>query len=345
MFSKTLTGAIYPLLSMLGSLVVAAPTQAEVPLTWGHIKSSLNQAELVSSAGDVRRVHLLACLCAGDVLTTDVTSRAEVQFNDGSVARVGEQARFSFSSQTRNYQLSKGTVLLLVPPDRGRSWVLTPNAVTGIQDTAVVVRYVPSRNLTVVMALTNAEAGPVILTPNQDGRDYILAAGQMAFVNDTGIQMVEFDLQSFYDTSDLLEGLALTTPDLANPTDPLQMLRRDIQAALEAQEPLPASSAILDPATIRNDQPSLNIFGSGADLPVPIESVNQNSPEHYNDLPPGVVAPPPTDTNRNTDTNQEPETTSSPENSNLPQTPTTGAEPGMSDNPPSAQPLQPSNSP
>ena len=278
------------LLAMVGGVAIASPAGAEVPWAWAKLSISNNQVSLLSASGVSRPASVADCFCPGETLSTSALSKAEVLFNDGSLTRVGQQASLRFWPATRNLYLNHGTAAVFVPPQQGRTTVQTPNATVGLNSTAVVVRYVPSRTLTVVMALADAPTGPVLVTSASTGQEFALYGGQMAFVDGANLQVLEFDLLEFYQTSDLLAGLRLGDPTYWPAADePLSALRPDLLRALEQQSPFGQGDAILDPVLI-------NESASAANLANPVETrLDQVSPleelRRYNDAPPGVVSP------------------------------------------------------
>jgi hypothetical protein len=280
-------------LALVGGLSIVFPVAAEVPFDWAKIRTVTNQVELISATGRVRPVAPDDCLCPGHTLSTNALSQAELHFNEGSLARVGERAKLQFWPDTRRLRLAQGTTLFFGSPDQGRTSIETPNAVTGLQNTAVVVRYVPDRNLTLVMALADASTGPVSITGDVDGQEVVLYAGQMAIVSDAGLQIIEFDLMEFYRTSRLVLGLGLNEPRRAQPTeDPIALLRPSLLSAITQQQPFTQESEILDPALINPISMTSTLFNSDQETLWPadaIDSVGENpSP---NPLPPGVVMP------------------------------------------------------
>ncbi|MBE9138593.1 FecR domain-containing protein [Nodosilinea sp. LEGE 07088] len=186
-------------------------------------------------------------------------SQADLRFNDGSLARVGERATFQFVPNTRNFRLTNGTILLLIPPGRGRTNIQTPSAVTGIQGSAVVVRYIPESGLTLIMALTNNVAGPMTITTSNcanggadacNASEHALYAGQMALIQNGQVQLVEFDLKTFYETSPLLEGMELDNASVESPLGAaLEQVRQETLEALEEQLPF-SEGMTLNPAMI-----------------------------------------------------------------------------------------------
>jgi hypothetical protein len=270
------------------------PTQADIPRTGGSVLSLTNQVELLNPTGRMRPATLEACFCTGDLLTTQAAAQADVLFNDGSLMRVGEQSQVSFWPRSRQLRLIQGTSLLFVPPTRGRMLVHTPNAITGVQNNAAVIRYIPSSGLTLVMALADADHGTVAITTGvQPFQEFVLRAGQMAFIQGTGLQVVEFDLAEFYATSRLVEGLNPNTASFpgrrAASIAPLHLALLD---AIHLQPAFGGSSPVLDPAVISIHNNPQDLFEAVANPPSPVDtSFWPEELGRYEDAPPGVVSP------------------------------------------------------
>ncbi|MEO1067506.1 MAG: FecR domain-containing protein [Cyanobacteria bacterium J06638_6] len=298
MFFRTYSLSV-GLLTLVSGLAIAAPAVAGVPLAWATLRSSTNQVNLVSVAQGARPALLAECFGPGETLSTAALANAEVLFNDGSLARLGEQAELRFWPETRKLYLDQGTAALFVPPGQGRTTIQTPNATVGLNSSGVVVRHAPSRGLTLVMALANSATGPVLITTGETGQEFALHAGQMALINGVTPQILEFDLLEFYQTSDLMADLDLANPDyqpVAN--EPLAALRPDLLAALAQQPPFSQNDGILDPNLISDVVPApdlQSIEPSPELLPTPTEELRRD-----NDAPPGVVTPLPTNTSNST---------------------------------------------
>lgn len=282
------------LLAVVSGVAIAAPAPAAVSLAWARVRTSTNQVSLVSTDGASRPASNIECFCPGDILSTSTQAQAEVLFNDGSLARIGEQASLRFWPNTRQLTIDQGTAAVFVPPNQGRTTIQTPNATVGLNSSGVVVRYVPSRGLTLVMALANSATGPVSVTTTETGQDFALYAGQMAFISLADLQIVEFDLLEFYQTSSLMAGLHLGDSSYRPPAnEPLAALRPELLKAIDQQPLFDSQDFILDPTLISD-------FASGASpqsaeaeqvvLPSPTEELR-----HYNETPPGVVMPLPTE--------------------------------------------------
>lgn len=278
------------LLAVVGSAAIASPALAEVPWAWANLRFSTHQVSLVSASGSARSATVADCFCPGESLNTGTSAKAEVLFNDGSLTRVGGQTSLRFWPDTRRLQLNHGTVAMFTPPNQGRTTIQTPNATVGLTSTGVVVRYVPSRQLTLVMALADAPT-PVLVTAAETGQELALSGGQMAFIGGGSWQVVEFDLLEFYQTSDLMADLHLDNPNHRPASDdPLAALWPDLMQALGQQAPFDAENAILDPALINEFAAGASIQGTEDALvtapPLPVEELRR-----FNDAPPGVVNP------------------------------------------------------
>ncbi|NEQ45122.1 MAG: FecR domain-containing protein [Leptolyngbya sp. SIOISBB] len=250
----------------LASVLSGSPALAEVPLMRADIESMYNQVDLIPEGQDARPARLNDWLSVGDALRTALGARAELRFNDGSLARVGERATFWFVPNTRDFRLSNGTALFLIPPDRGPSNIRTPSAVTGIQGTALVVRHIPLPDCdpsampsgesvcpgrTVVMVLTDSPKGPVEVTAS-NGNSARLSAGDLAVVENGAIQVLEFNLQLFYETSPLVEGLDLDNPDFEGTGMPTDPVRQETWDGIQSQTDF-AGSFLLNPDLIGLD--------------------------------------------------------------------------------------------
>ncbi|MEM9117696.1 MAG: FecR domain-containing protein [Cyanobacteria bacterium P01_F01_bin.56] len=236
--SLQLVGLSGLMLGLTGALS-GSPALADVPLTRADVESMYNQVEFIPEGQNARPARLSDWLSVGDALRTALDARAELRFNDGSLARVGERATFWFVPNTRDFRLSNGTTLFLIPPNRGPSNIRTPSAVTGVQGTALVVRHIPQPDCdfsaisadadgcpgrTIVMVLTNSPKGPVEVTADS-GSSARLSAGDLAVIENGAVEVMEFNLQLFYQTSPLVEGLDLDNPNFEGsgmPTDPVR---------------------------------------------------------------------------------------------------------------------------
>jgi hypothetical protein len=241
------------------AIVISLSNQvnANTPLTRAEVQSLRNFVQLIQRSNRSKRpARAKDAIIPGDGLSTGRASLADLRFNDGSLARVGEQAVFQFLPRTRNFRLSNGTVLLLIPPGRGQTRIQTPSAAAAIRGSALFVRYDQQTDTTVIGALTNSG----ITVSNKDAsQDQELKAGQLLVVVKGRFQgLYDFDLQNFYQTSDLVQGLDLTKQNLTSSSDPaIASVKAEIAVALAGQAPLSGQGIIDNPSflnlTTRSD--------------------------------------------------------------------------------------------
>ena len=232
------------------SLLLPKEVSADTSLSRAVIESLKNQVRLIPKNQSARPARPSDAMTPGDALATAKASMAQLRFNDGSLARVGEQAVFSFSPGTRTFALSNGTALVLIPPGRGTTRVRTPNAAAGIRGSALFVRYIPETDTTIVGALTNS--GIEVFNEAASQRQE-LKAGNMAVITKDRIEKVyEFDLKTFYQTSDLVTGLNLTKSESTPSSDAaIAQVQAETSVALQAQSPIAGAQVLENPTFVQ----------------------------------------------------------------------------------------------
>ncbi|MEO0647131.1 MAG: FecR domain-containing protein, partial [Cyanobacteria bacterium J06650_10] len=280
---RKLSYALSLALGLAGTLLLPYSVSAqEQDLTWARVDFLRNRVQLVPQDQQGRRARISDVLSVGDSLRTARASRAELRFNDGSLARIGERATFRFTPNTRNFQLSNGTILLLIPPGRGRSTIQTPNAVTGIQGSALFVRYIPETDTTIVGALTNNPNGPMVLF-NRDGTEQqALRANEIGVIQGNQItELYEFDGTLFWQSSGLAEGFNYLS-DSSTGSDALDGVRQEIREAISTQGRISGDRVITNPetfATPSTDLPEDDIEAD--DAPAPVLEFEDSPAEDY----------------------------------------------------------------
>jgi hypothetical protein len=227
------------MMSLWGGVVLSLPQKASAvtPLTKAVIEEIKNLVQLVPQNKPKRQARKLDAMIPGDGLSTGRASLAELRFNDGSIARIGQQAVFRFLPKTRKLRLSDGTVLLLIRPGQGETRVNTPNAAAAIRGSALFVRYNPQTETTIVGALT--DSGIQVHNKNASQKQNLAAGQLIVVVKDRFQGLYEFDLRTFYETSNLVRGLDLTLKSGTPNSDPaLASIQAETAAAVATQQPL-----------------------------------------------------------------------------------------------------------
>jgi hypothetical protein len=228
---------------LAGFFVGLGPAQANTPLRYANITSIQNQVKMLPQNRQARTAQVSDFIGWGDGIATARSSRADLRFNDGSRVRFGQQVVFRFEPGTRRVKLSNGTVLLMIPPRQGQTMIRTPNAVTGIQGSALFVRYDSEKDQTIVGALT--DSGIQVSRADGSGTQ-TLHAGQIVVITGMQVQPIEdFDLRSFYQTSALAKDFQLDQPNVNDGDAAIAQVRAETLAGLASQPSLIPVEAIV----------------------------------------------------------------------------------------------------
>ena len=218
----------------IAPLSFATTATAKTHFTQASITQLRNRVRLKPQNARLRKANPRDILKPGDQVATGRAAFAEFRFNEGTLARMGERAIFRFSPRSRDFSLKKGTVLLLIPPGQGKTRVRTPNVQTGIRGSALFIRHDPASKTTLVGALTDSG---IEVSDLQGGPSQTLKAGQMVVAVDDEIEgFYDFDLQTFFESSPLTEGI------LQGEAGSDKVLE-EIQAGLRAQGDFAAASS------------------------------------------------------------------------------------------------------
>ncbi|MBG1268992.1 FecR family protein, partial [Nostoc sp. WHI] len=261
-------------ISLWGVIVLLLPNRvsAITPLTRAEILNLHNLVQLIPRDKLKKRpARKSDAMTPGDGLSTGRASLADLRFNDGSLARVGEQALFEFLPKTRDFKLLNGTVLLLIPPGKGQTRIQTPNAAAAIRGSALFVRYDQQTDTTIVGALTNSG---IEVSNKEASETQVLEAGQMVIIVKGNFQnLYDFDLRNFYETSELVRELDLNRQSPVPTPDPaIISVQAETAAALEAQPPIKGEGVIENPSFVQ-------LTPSPSNLPSSNDVIKDNSSE------------------------------------------------------------------
>ncbi|MDZ7953868.1 FecR family protein [Nostoc sp. DedQUE09] len=281
----------FPLLviGLWGLIVLPLPDRvsAITPLTRAQIQNLRNIVQLIPKDKLKKRpARKLDAMTPGDGLSTGRASLADLRFNDGSLARVGEQALFQFLPKTRDFKLTNGTVLLLIPPGKGQTRIQTPNAAAAIRGSALFVRYDQQTDTTIVGALTNSG---IEVSNKKASQTQVLEAGQMVIIVKGEFQrLYDFDLRNFYETSQMVRELDLNRQSPVPTPDPaITSVQAETTAALKAQPPIKGEGVIENPSFVQLTPQvgqTEKLLNTPTD-PTPVTSTNPTSVTPTNPTP------------------------------------------------------------
>jgi len=192
-------------------------------LTRGEVYKLINTAQLLQNNRPVRPARLSDVLVPQDAIRTATRSRAELLFNEGSLARIGSNAIFRFIPGMRGFQLRNGTALIMSPPTTVATRIetlegqaiaeLPPSSIDApptsekfqTRSLAMVIHVDGTKNTSEFFNLTN---NPIKVL-DAKGNFVLINGGETVKVQNGGIGQVQtFDLRRFYQTSSLSIGLA-----------------------------------------------------------------------------------------------------------------------------------------
>jgi FecR protein len=168
----------------------------------------------------LRSAKVADVLNTQDSLFTGERSRAELMFQDGSLARVGSNANFTVSSDTRSIQVQTGLILLHVPPGLGGAKIQSRSAVAAIKGDTVLFQegIIPStdptrtaKTFTKIIALSqepNAPDGSISVTyidPNEGtSKETTLKFGEMFLLTREGVKIASINVSNLMESSSIL---------------------------------------------------------------------------------------------------------------------------------------------
>ncbi len=163
-----------------GLLAVTRAAQPFTSATVTKVENKVNYGEHQGEHSAVRPATVNDVVKADHFLLTQTESRAELQYPDGSVVRVGQNTVFTFDAESRTLSLEKGSLLFHIPKGQGGGMIKTPSLTAAITGTAGKV----STNIIAIVE------GVVKLLPS--GR--LVHAGEFARRNPDGtITIAKFD--------------------------------------------------------------------------------------------------------------------------------------------------------
>ncbi len=239
----------------LGSLLSQPAGAAPEFLTHAQVYKVVNQVQLLPNQKPVRRARLSDVVVPLDAIRTASQSRAELLFNEGSLARIGSSAIFRFVPGTRSFQLRNGTALIMSLPGQVATQIETPGGQVLAQALpptesagtplnpptpialALAVHYNAATQTGQYFVLTN---GYVTITDLQ-GHSLTLLAGQtVQIINGVLGPVQTFDLRAFYGSSQLAIGLGpgqerAIAQEILPVQQTLSVIRQATLAAVAAQ--------------------------------------------------------------------------------------------------------------
>ncbi len=186
--TRLATLLVTALLSLAAVLARAAVPYSEATVTRLQNKVSYG---VTADPGKSRAAAVQDVVRAHNFLLSENDSRAELQYPDGTVVRIGQNTVFSFEADSRTLTLTKGTFIFYVPKGQGGATIKTPSLTAAITGT---VGKVSGDTIAII-------EGSVKLMPSGQ----VISAGQFARKNADGTFTIDY-----YKKGTELEGKLMT---------------------------------------------------------------------------------------------------------------------------------------
>lgn len=130
------SGAVFlaSLIVVNTNLAAAASSFDSATLTRVENKVTIGEIKGGQTAGR-RQAAVAESVKANNFIQTGNESRAELQFKDKSLVRVGQNSIFSFEAKSRTLSLQEGSMLFFVAPGNGGGTIKTPAMTAAITGT------------------------------------------------------------------------------------------------------------------------------------------------------------------------------------------------------------------
>jgi len=207
-----------PVIAAFSAIFIVIPsTLHSAPLKSATVTEVKNEVRIARESDAERAAAIKDTVAGRDVLRTGKKSRAELEFSDKSIARLGSNTVFSFDPQSRDMRIDRGTALIHVPPGLSGAKISTPAATAAIHGDVVAMR-VNDQGVTQVVALLRDAAGPVTVTFNKTGESRTLEPGQLLTLDPMATRIPEplnVAVDVFVQTSNLAGGFKKELPATA----------------------------------------------------------------------------------------------------------------------------------
>jgi hypothetical protein len=178
--SSTKLGTILVLAAVSSLSLLAHAAQPFGSATVTKVENKVNYGERKEGRSSTRPAVPQDVIRSNNFLLSESDSRAEIQYPDGTLVRIGQNTVFSFDSASRTLTLDKGSLLFHIPKGSGGGTIKTASLTAAITGTAGKV----SSNIIAIVE------GVVKLVPS--GR--LVHAGEFARRNPDGsITIAPFD--------------------------------------------------------------------------------------------------------------------------------------------------------
>lgn len=185
LFSIVLLGASLASFARAESLQQASVTESVNTVSYQNSESAPQKDAPVGTV-----------LHSGNLVRTGIKSRAELQFSDRTVTRLGANSVFTFDAAGQKLNLEEGTMLFSKPKEASAFQISTPSATCAISGTSGFLQYLPAVQKHQYAFLFGLLEGHSKIVVN--GTTYSVIGGNLLIVGaDGSVHLLNFDLPGF----------------------------------------------------------------------------------------------------------------------------------------------------
>ncbi len=230
--------------SLLGAVWMMPASAQQSMLTRGEVYKLLNNVQLLLNNRSPRSARVSDVMVPQDALRTASRSKAELLFNEGSLARIGSNAVFRFIPGLRGFQLKNGTALIMSPPTTASTRIETlegqavaeipassppGSAAPNVLSLAMVIQV---DGVTQKSDFYNLTSTPIKIIDSKGNFLFINGGQTVSVFKGTLGEVKTFDLRTFYKTSGLALGLGPGQESIVlQESPPVQQTLRAVRTA------------------------------------------------------------------------------------------------------------------
>ncbi len=230
--------------SLLGIVWMMPASAQQAMLTRGEVYKLINNVQLLLNNRSPRAARVSDVMVPQDALRTASRSKAELLFNEGSLARIGSNAVFRFIPGLRGFQLRNGTALIMSPPTTASTRIETlegqavaeipassppGSAATNVLSLAMVIQV---DGVTQKTDFYNLTSTPIKILDSKGNFLFINGGQTVSVLKGTLGEVKTFDLRTFYKTSGLALGLGPgQEPIVLQEAPPVQQTLKAVRTA------------------------------------------------------------------------------------------------------------------
>ena len=195
-----------------GGVLIAAGFTTAAPLRQARVSEIIRDVKLLANHAAARPAAVSDSVTADTAVRTGTESRAELIFNDDTLARVGANTVFTFDGGTRSMDLGSGAVLLQVPKGAGGAKISTPAVTAAVTGTTIMFEY----NAHAPAKLMSLEGVGKMCSVKHPDECVIVNAGEISiFTGGHFTKPVKFDVRKVMRSAKLIRGMKHKLPSLA----------------------------------------------------------------------------------------------------------------------------------